>query len=171
MHKLQVEEFLSRQAVILPLAAGTDPQTRSSDPIRGVYDMFKTCSIIANSPLGCKTEGGREYSPLWSVLFSFSLAHFHPGSTNVSTPWFSINNQSVGWSVLLFYRWSFGRKVKYAFDISGWFQGQGWRKWYTGQRTRLLCSRQDDNFWTNGPIRLEDNWAEFKAKEICGPYS
>lgn len=47
MHKLQVAKLLSHQAPILPLAAGTDPQIRSADPIRAVYDMFKTCSIMA----------------------------------------------------------------------------------------------------------------------------
>lgn len=49
MHKLQVVKILSHQAVILPLAAGTDLQIHSVDLIRGVYDMFKTCSIIAVS--------------------------------------------------------------------------------------------------------------------------
>lgn len=63
MHKLQVVKILSHQATILPAAAGNDPQTRSSDPIRGVYDMFKTRSIIANPPLGCKREGGGEGRP------------------------------------------------------------------------------------------------------------
>lgn len=68
MHKLQVGEILSHRATILPAAAANDPQTRSSDPIRGVYDMFKTPSIIANPPLGCKGEGGGEGRLLLSLL-------------------------------------------------------------------------------------------------------